>query len=200
MPITRYALSKISFEIYSALCQTVELSILFNKKISHMYKNITLVLSIVALFSMSPTYADDAVMEEDIMDDSEEVVMKESNLPKTLEIVNAWASKPLSPNNNSAIYMTINNPTKQSITIIGASTMIANNVELHQSFVDERNISRMVTLDKIVVPAEGQVQLSQGGIHIMLFDLKGSVSAGDKFDASVYIKDMQPIKFEVVVQ
>ncbi|MDG1436170.1 MAG: copper chaperone PCu(A)C [Rickettsiaceae bacterium] len=164
-----------------------------------MYKNITLVLSIIALFSISATYADDAVMEKGVVDDAEEVV-KESDLPKTLEIVNAWASKPLSPNNNSAIYMTINNPTKQSITIIGAATMIANNVELHQSFVDERNISRMVTLDKIVVPAEGQVTLAQGGIHIMLFDLKGSVSTGDKFDASVYIKGMQPIKFEVVVQ
>lgn len=118
-----------------------------------------------------------------------------------LQVAEAWARQPTPPNNNSAIYMQITNPTKQQITIIGAeAAVIANNVELHKSFVDERGVGRMVSVDKIVVPAESTIELAPGGTHIMLFDLKRRLDLNDNFEAKLKILDGEMITVQVTVQ
>jgi copper(I)-binding protein len=117
-----------------------------------------------------------------------------------LIVTEVWARMPAEPNNNSAIYMTINNPTKAQITILGASAaMVANNVELHNSFVDEKGVSRMVAMDKIVVPAETSITLAPGGMHIMLFDLKKKFMEGDKFEVTLTLENAEPIISQVTV-
>ncbi|GAB4163856.1 MAG: hypothetical protein Tsb006_3210 [Rickettsiaceae bacterium] len=119
----------------------------------------------------------------------------------TLQITDVWARKSMAPNNNSAAYMKISNPTKQQITIIGASaSMVANNVELHKSFVDEKGVSRMTSVDKIIVPAESAVELAPGGLHVMLFDLKRNLSEGDKFKITIKVEEMEPIIVESIVK
>ena len=124
-----------------------------------------------------------------------------TGVKKTLEITEAWARKSMSPNNNSAAYMKINNPTAEQITIIGASaSRAANNVELHKSFVDEKGVSRMTSIDKIVVPAGSSIELMPGAIHIMLFDLKKNLSEGDKFDITIKIEGKDPIVLETLVK
>lgn len=118
----------------------------------------------------------------------------------SLIVTDAWARMPAEPNNNSAIYMTINNPTKAQITILGASAaMVANNVELHNSFVDEKGVSRMIAMDKIVVPAETSITLAPGGMHIMLFDLKRKFMEGDKFEVTLKLENAEPIISQVTV-
>ncbi|PCJ27142.1 MAG: hypothetical protein COA94_04290 [Rickettsiales bacterium] len=125
----------------------------------------------------------------------------DANHSSVLEISDAWARKSMSPNNNSAAYMKIHNPTDEQITIISASAMVvANNVELHKSFVDEGGISRMTAIDKIVVPAKSTIELKPGGIHIMLIDLKYSLSEGNKFIIKVKIQNSDPIGVETMVK
>ncbi len=127
---------------------------------------------------------------------SEEVVEK-----TTLEVSGAWARASLSSNNNSAAYMSINNPTNKQITILGASAaVIANNVELHKSFVDEKGVSRMTSIDKIVVPANSTISLAPGGIHIMLFDLKRKLVAGEKFKIILALEEMDAITVEAEIK
>ena len=118
-----------------------------------------------------------------------------------IHITDAWARKSMSPNNNSAAYMKIMNLTDEQVTITSASaSMVANNVELHKSFVDEKGISRMTSIDKIVVPAQSSIELAPGAIHIMLFDLKRTLSVGDKFDITVKMEGKEPITVNTVVK
>jgi len=160
-----------------------------------MYKNIILISSLIAALFISPAYAAESTEKAS----SEEEAVEE--VKTSLEISNVWARKSMSPNNNSAAYMKVSNPTKQQITIIGASAIaIANNVELHESFVDDKGISRMTSIDKIVVPAESEIQLKPGGMHIMLFDLKRSLSTGDKFTIEIKIDGMDMISVESSVE
>ena len=119
----------------------------------------------------------------------------------TLEVSGVWARASLSSNNNSAAYMSINNPTDKQITILGASaSMVANNVELHKSFVDEQGISRMTSIDKIVVPANSTIELAPGGIHVMLFDLKKKLVAGDVFKIILTLEDMNEISVNAEIK
>ena len=162
-----------------------------------MYKHIVFVTSLVLLLFMPVSYA----ASEAAAPTKETTETQIEERKTTLEISDAWARKSMLPNNNSAAYMKINNPTDQQITIIGASaSTIANNVELHKSFVDEKGISRMTSVDKIVVPAQSTIELEPGGLHIMLFDLKRSLSVGDKFTFMIKIQDMEPVKVETSVK
>jgi len=163
-----------------------------------MYKNILLVSGLVlSLFISSASYA--AETSNQPAPPNEDGVVGEKKA--TLEISDIWTRKSMSPNNNSAAYMKVNNPTNQQITIIGASaTAIANNVELHKSFVDEKGISRMTSIDNIVVPSQSEIELKPGGIHIMLFDLKRSLSVGDTFTLTIKIDGMDPMEIESSVK
>lgn len=108
--------------------------------------------------------------------------IKNFSKQESIEFIKAWARASLSPNNNSAAYLTIKNNTDTDYNLIGASAMdVANNVELHQTFLDEQGVSKMSLLDKIVIPAHSEIELKPGGMHIMLFDLKRSLKAGEKF-------------------
>ena len=155
-----------------------------------MYRKIKLMLVSAVMLCISFAYATEATSGSDEIEN------------KQIEVVNIWASKPLSPNNNSAAYMTINNPTNKDVTIIEATAPnISGNVELHQSFVDENGISRMTSIDKIVVPAGSAVELAQGGIHIMLFDLIQSITVGDTFEIEMKTEcSALPIIVEAVVK
>ena len=118
-----------------------------------------------------------------------------------LLVSDSWARASLSSNNNSAAYMSIKNTTDKQITIIGASAaVIANNVELHKSFVDEKGVSRMTSIDKIVVPANSTIDLEPGSIHIMLFDLKRRLVAGNKFKITLAIEGMEQISIDTEIK
>ena len=116
-------------------------------------------------------------------------------------VSNAWARTSFSPNKNSAVYMTLTNTTAQEYILIGASSIdVANNVELHKSFVDENGIGRMVTLDKLIIPANSSINLCEGGIHIMLFELKNDLVAGKIIFLDLKFENHIPLTIEAIVQ
>jgi hypothetical protein len=118
-----------------------------------------------------------------------------------LEIADVWARASMPPNRNSVAYMTINNKTDKEYVMIGASSQdVANNVELHKSFVDEKGVSRMSSIDKIVIPAKSTVTMDPGGIHIMLLDLKNNLKAGDRINIDLKFEGMDPLTVQAEVK
>ncbi|MBP7190138.1 MAG: copper chaperone PCu(A)C [Rickettsiaceae bacterium] len=118
-----------------------------------------------------------------------------------LAITGAWARSSLAPNLNSAVYMLVKNTNNKEYVIIGASApLIANRVELHDSYLDEQKISRMRNVDKVVVPAQSSLELKPGGTHIMLMDLKQELKTGDKFTIKLKIENVGVIDVEVEVK
>jgi copper(I)-binding protein len=158
-----------------------------------MYKKIILITSVLLFCCANVVLAADAPTQ------GSEREVKDKEV--TIKLSGAWARASFSSNNNSAAYMSINNPTDKQITILGASAAtVANNVELHKSFVDEKGISRMTSIDKIVVPANSTISLAPGGIHVMLFDLKRKLAAGGKFKMILALEDKDAVAIDVVVK
>lgn len=119
-----------------------------------------------------------------------------------LSFVNAWARPATSTAgkiNNSAMYLVIKNDSGANYNLINVSSDIANKVELHQTFTDEKGISKMVKLDNLLIPTKTSVELKPGGAHIMLYDLKQSLKEGDEFKVYLFFDDtsMKTIKVKV---
>ncbi len=110
---------------------------------------------------------------------------------ESIKILNAWARPSIfsigtNKSSNSAIYLEIFNNSEVDYNLVNVSSDIANRVELHKSFVDEKGVSKMVRLDKLVIPAKSSVVLQPSGIHIMLLGLKRILKIGNKFDLFLY--------------
>ena len=166
-----------------------------------MFKKIIFTISLACFACFNTTIAAEPSGEVASNESTEVDTAAEEVKKTTLEISGAWARASLSSNNNSAAYMSINNPTDKQITILGASAaVVANNVELHKSFVDEQGVSRMTSIDKIVVPANSTIELAPGGIHVMLFDLKRKLVVGEKFKIILALEEMDAILVDAEIK
>ena len=82
----------------------------------------------------------------------------------------------------AAYLRAIRNTSAQPDRLIGASTPVAREVEIHHSVIDANNVMRMRAIDGLTVPARGEVRLRHGGEHhLMLIGLKAPLKDGDRF-------------------
>lgn len=145
-------------------------------------KNIVTLIAVTLYFSLSICFA------ATTPSNNNPAASLEASTPTastaSIKILNVWARD--SATNNSAIYFEIFNDSDLDYNLVNVSSDIANKVELHKSFVDEKGVSRMVKLDKLVIPAKSSAILQPGGMHIMLLDIKTILKVGEHFDLSLY--------------
>lgn len=99
--------------------------------------------------------------------------------PNTVTVSHAWV-RALPPGQaNTAAYLTISNPGEALLTVVGASTELADKVEFHTNR-EVDGYQRMVQLEHLEL-APGQVlALTPGGTHLMLLGLDHMPAPGDK--------------------
>ena len=103
-------------------------------------------------------------------------------------VMDVWvrALPPTAP--TTAAFMTIHNPDNGANALVAASSSVAGRVELHShELVD--GVARMRQLAQIPLPAGEQVKLAPGGLHLMLFNLKQPLAAGQSIDLELQFAD-----------
>lgn len=127
------------------------------------------------------------------------IVPNQEQVQGPLQVISAIARPSMTGSKHSAAYITLHNDSTSDITITGAvATSVANHLELHTT-TDEAGVKKMVKVDKLVVPAGGDLVMKKGGIHIMLMDIKKPLNAGDKFMLELRTSELGMSKVEVVV-
>jgi len=107
-----------------------------------------------------------------------------------LAVKSSLARPSMDGSSNSAAYITLHNNSAVDITLLGATSLdVANNVELH-TIADEQGVKKMIKVDRLVVPAGGDLVMQPGGVHIMLMDLKRNLAVGDKFDIDIITQEL----------
>ena len=99
----------------------------------------------------------------------------------------------------SAAYMEILNEEKHDIVFSHASSDVASIVELHKT-VTENNISQMVPINKLVIPANSKVVLQPKGLHIMLIGLKKPLVKGDIVPIVLHFEGYKSIIANAIVK
>tara|TARA_Y100000590_G_scaffold387896_1_gene461820 strand:+ start:371 stop:856 length:486 start_codon:yes stop_codon:yes gene_type:complete len=94
---------------------------------------------------------------------------------------------------NGAVFFKIQNLTDRSEKVIKAtvSKNIADHCELH-SHEKVGDVYQMREVDAIVIPAQGQVDLKPGGLHIMLMGLKAPLSQKFFFELTLFFDRGMP--------
>jgi copper(I)-binding protein len=93
------------------------------------------------------------------------------------------------PNNLPAAgYVTLVNASDKPVDLVDISSNDYGGAMLHQS-VSNGSTQKMVMVDKLTVPAHGQVAIAPGGYHVMLEDAKHKVAPGDTVHLTLKFSD-----------
>jgi len=99
-----------------------------------------------------------------------------------------------------AVYMTIDNKSGTADKLTGASSDVADKLQIHQMKV-ENGVMKMRELpDGLPVPANGSVVLKPGSYHVMLIGLKKPLTAGESFPLTLTFAKAGTISVTVPVQ
>jgi copper(I)-binding protein len=103
----------------------------------------------------------------------------------SVSIENAWV-RPTNPGQDvGAAYMTFNS--KQDVTLIRATSDVTASVEIH-SMSMQNGVMKMRMLENLPIKAGKPYKLEPGGFHLMLFDLKKPLTAGQYINFELTFK------------
>jgi len=100
----------------------------------------------------------------------------------------AWVRVPAPSKNETALYMELENHTSQKRAVVSASSDAAEKVELHEMKM-EGKMMRMSPVSRIDIPTNGRASLKPGGLHAMMFGLKGHLVEGDTIRVTLKLDD-----------
>jgi len=90
----------------------------------------------------------------------------------------AWARATAPGIVTGAIYLTITNTGDIPDDLLSASSPAAATVELHRHLMRADGSMAMVHVEKLAIPAHGNITCAPGGYHLMLFNLAQPLVAG----------------------
>lgn len=85
-------------------------------------------------------------------------------------------------------YVNLHNDGNDAATLTGASSTDYRQVMLHQSST-EGGMGRMKMIDRLVIPAHGEVSLAPGGYHLMLMHGSDAVRVGSQVPVTLQFAD-----------
>ena len=110
----------------------------------------------------------------------------------------AWVRATPPGASTAAAYFTIANPGAAD-RLIGAESPAARELQLHRQ-VDENGLRHMRQLEEIPLPAGATVQLTAGGLHVMLVDIVAPLRPGDHVAMTLHFANAPDIELHVPVR
>jgi periplasmic copper chaperone A len=115
----------------------------------------------------------------------------------SLSMINAKIKKPID-GRPTAAYLIIENggPTPETITALSSPDF--GRVEMHDHIKDGA-MMKMVKLDTLAVPGNGQLAFEPGAKHLMLFEPKRELANGESLKITLTFSNSGPIETNFVV-
>ena len=117
--------------------------------------------------------------------------------PVTIE--DAWVRAAPPGAQMTAGYLTLHNATDQTVRLVGVESPQFASIEVHESMVHD-GMAHMAPVEAIEIPANGEVSLAPGGLHLMLMGATQSFKEGDKVILTLDFEDGWSIEFDATVR
>jgi copper(I)-binding protein len=118
----------------------------------------------------------------------------------SLEMSDSTSCPELLKKDKVIVYTTLKNTSNVSYVISGISSDIARLGLIHQSYVDDKGVSRTVVLDKLLIPPMSTVYLAPGGLYIELQDVDPRVKPLDHFKINILGEGGDKTVFDLVLK
>jgi periplasmic copper chaperone A len=98
----------------------------------------------------------------------------------------AWVRTTVAQQKVTGAFMQLQSP--KAVKVISASSPISDTVEIHTMEI-QGEVMKMRAINSLDIPAGQVVELKPGSYHIMLFNLKSQVKAGDIVPITLTVED-----------
>ena len=116
----------------------------------------------------------------------------------TLVVRDAWTRQ--TPGSDvAAVYLTLQNPTRQPVTVVGVESSAASHAMIHES-TTEGGISKMRAHERLVVAPGETLKFEPGGLHVMLHGLTQPLVVGQNIPLTVQLADGTKVPTTAVVR
>ena len=113
-----------------------------------------------------------------------------------VSVKNAWVRATVGPQKTTGAFLQIE--TKNEVNLVKVESKAAGMVEIHEMQMDG-GVMKMREVEKVNCPAGKVTELSPGGFHIMLMNLKKQAKEGDQIPLILSFEDRQGKKQVVSV-
>jgi len=104
----------------------------------------------------------------------------------SINVHQAWARATAPGQDVGAAYMMI--VSKKDTSLVSVGTDVAEHVQIHSMTMDN-GVMKMRELESLAIPAGKMINLSPGGMHLMLMGLKKALKAGEQLTLTLQFKD-----------
>jgi periplasmic copper chaperone A len=118
----------------------------------------------------------------------------------SIAIEQPWSRATPSGAKTGAIYMTIDNKSATPDKLIGASSDVADKLQIHEMKVENGVMQMREVTGGLPVPANGSVVLKPGSYHVMLIGLKKPLTVGETIPLTLTFAKAGNISVTVPVQ
>lgn len=115
-----------------------------------------------------------------------------------MEVREPWM-RPAAQGENGAVYFVIHNRGSNADALTGASSEIAEVLEMHESKMNG-DVMQMQQLDSVPLERSAEVKFEPGRLHIMLVDLKKDLNVGDEIEITLHFTNFEDLTVTVPVQ
>lgn len=113
-----------------------------------------------------------------------------------VQVKEPWAKATVPGQKVGGVYMKI--VARENLRLTGVKSAVAETAQVHQMKM-ENGMMRMRAVPFLELPAGKTVKLEPGGYHIMLFDLRQSLVAGQKLKLELTVEDASKRQHRVAV-
>ena len=103
-----------------------------------------------------------------------------------VRVAGGWVRSTVAGQKGSGAFMTIT--AKEAVRLVGVSSPVAGVAEVHEMKMDG-DVMKMRAVPALEIPAGGTVELKPGGYHLMLMDLKQSLTVGSTAPVTLMFRD-----------
>lgn len=114
-----------------------------------------------------------------------------------VQVSEAWAKATVPGQKVGGVYMKI--IARENMRLTAVKTAAAETAQVHQMKM-ENGIMRMRSVPSLELPAGKTVKLEPGGYHIMLFNLRQSLVAGQKLKLELTVEDASKRQHRIAVE
>lgn len=118
-------------------------------------------------------------------------------MPTELTLDGGWAK---AADGMSGVFGTLHNPTDADVTLVSATSPVADMVELHESVTSGATTTMREVEGGFTIPADGTFELAPGGNHIMLMELAAPLLPGDEVPVTLTFDDGSTVEVTVLAK
>jgi periplasmic copper chaperone A len=118
----------------------------------------------------------------------------------SITVEQPWARATPAGAITGAAYMTLDNKSGTADRLTGASSDVAEKVQIHEMKVENGVMKMREVAGGLPIPAKGSVVLKPGSYHVMLIGLKKPLAPGEKFAMTLTFAKAGNISVTVPVQ